>query len=274
LIAVLFAIISSVYLKGLPSVTAPLIRNHSENTLIYSRNGTLIDTIYGNKSREYVTYNQISPYMIKAMIAAEDIYFFEEKLGIDPAGIIRAAYHDIFHSKSGVQGGSTITQQLIKNTVLTNKKKISRKIRGLFLTLEVSSKYSKKQIMQAYLNDVSFGGNIYGIQMAAETYFGIPAKDLNIAQSALLAGLVQAPGIYSPFYGTNPKLGISRQHYVLSEMIKHSNIINIPKSQIKAAESQKLVFHTPNSSLVAPWFVYYVKSYLDKMYGYKKVNTG
>ncbi len=268
------AIVSSVYLKGLPNVTVPLLRNHSENTLIYSRNGTLIDTIYGNQNREYVKYNQISPYMIKAMISAEDVHFFSENLGIDPVGILRAVYDDIFHSSSGIQGGSTITQQLVKLTALSNNQTLKRKIRGLFLTLEVSSKYSKKQILQAYLNDISFGGDVYGIQTASETYFGIPAKDLNITQSSLLAGIVQAPGVYSPLYGTHPELAFQRQAYVLNQMLVHKNIIQIPVSQIKMAETTKLTFNTTLNNLIAPWFIYYTRAYLDQMYGTGRVDQG
>ncbi len=274
LMVISLAIVSSVYLKGLPKVTVPLLRNHSENTLIYSRNGTLIDTIYGNQNREYVKYNQISPYMIKAMISAEDVHFFSENLGIDPVGILRALYDDLFHSQAGIQGGSTITQQLVKLTALSDTQSLRRKVRGLFLTLEVSSQYSKKQILQAYLNDISFGGDVYGIQMAAETYFGIPAKDLNVAQSSLLAGIVQAPGVYSPLYGTHPELAFQRQHYVLNQMLVHQNIVQIPVSSIKTAENTKLTFNTTLNNLVAPWFIYYTRAYLDSMYGTKKVDEG
>jgi penicillin-binding protein 1A len=271
---VIFSIVSGTYLKQLPSVTTPLKRNHSENTLIYSRNGTLIDTIYGNKSREYVPYNQISPYMIKSMIAAEDVHFFTENYGLNLKDILRAAYNDIFNHNIGLQGGSTITQQLVKVTALSNKRIVSRKIRGVLLTMKLSSKYSRKQILQAYLNDVGFGGDIYGIQMAAETYFGIPARDLNLAQSAMLAGLVQAPSVYSPFFGTNPSLATIRQHYVLNQMIQHKNTIGIPVNQINAAKKVILKYHTPNNSIIDPWFIYYLKSYLDNMYGSKTVDTG
>lgn len=271
---VIFSIVSGTYIKNLPAVNAPLQRNHSENTLIYSRNGTLIDTIYGNKNREYVSYNQISPYMIKAMIAAEDVHFFTESYGLNIKDILRATYNDIFHHSIGIQGGSTITQQLVKITALSNRRVVSRKIRGVLLTMKVSSKYSKKQILQAYLNDVGFGGDIYGVQMAAETYFGIPAKNLDLAQSAMLAGLVQAPSVYSPFFGTDPSLGIIRQHYVLNQMIQHKNTIDIPVSQINAAKKEVLKYHTPNNSIVAPWFIYYLKNYLDNIYGSKMVDSG
>ena len=271
---VVFSIVSGTYIKNLPSVGTPLKRNHSENTLIYSRNGTLIDTIYGNKNREYVSYNQISPYMIKAMISAEDVHFFTENYGLNLKDILRATYNDIFNHSIGIQGGSTITQQLVKITALSNKRVVSRKIRGVLLTMKVSSKYSKKQIIQAYLNDVGFGGDIYGIQMAAETYFGIPARNLDLAQSAMLAGLVQAPSVYSPFFGTNPSLAIIRQHYVLNQMIVHKNTIGIPTSQIEQAKKEILKYHTPNNNIVAPWFIYYLKSYLDNMYGTKMVDSG
>ncbi len=275
LFCVFFSIIVSDYNSNLPSVINAVKNNKSENTQIYSRNGTLIDTIYGNVNRQFVSYNNISPYMIKSMIAAEDVHFFSDTLGINIPSILRSLYNDVLKRQNGVQGASTITQQLVKNTLLSNNRSVENKIKEVLLSIRLSQQYSKQKILDSYLNYVSFGGNISGIESASETYFGIPASKLNLAQSALLAGMVQAPSIYSPFFGTDPKLGLQRQAYVFNEIKKHDNILNIPLSVINKAQSTKLVYYKrPKSKLIDPWFIYYTKQYLINKYGNSFINNG
>jgi penicillin-binding protein 1A len=270
----LFSIVVSNYYKNLPPVHGAVANNQIEDNFIYSRNGTLIATLYGSQNRVDVNYSQISPYMIKAMIAAEDVNFFKDKIGINIPSIIRSLYNDVFHKGVGVQGASTITQQLAKNTLLNDKRSVQNKIKEILLSIKLSQKYTKKQIITAYLNDVSFGGNIYGIEEASQTYFGEPASKLDIAQSALLAGMVQAPSVYSPYYGTDPALGIARQKYVLNQMMVHMSLVGLSKQQILDAENEKLTFHKSQSNITDPWFVYYVKQYLDQKYGSSFLNNG
>jgi penicillin-binding protein 1A len=177
------------------------------------------------------------------MISAEDVHFFTDDEGINFLSTLRSLYNDIFQKQQGIQGASTITQQLVKNIFLSDNRSVQNKIEQILLSIRISQVYSKKQILDAYLNDIYFGDGSYGIYSASERYFGIPPSKLNLAQSSMLAGIVQAPSVYSPISGTNPKLGRIRQIYVLNQMIKHNDIINIPISEIKSAKLEKLRYN-------------------------------
>ena len=229
------SVVVSVYYNNLPNVSNSININANKNYIFYSKNPEY-------KKSVYIPYDKISTYMIKSMISAEDVHFFSDNVGINFLSTLRSLYNDIFQKQIGIQGASTITQQLVKNTFLSNKRDVQNKIKEILLSIKISQIYSKKQILDAYLNDIYFGYGSYGIESASERYFGIPASKLNLSQSAMLAGVVQAPSIYSPISGTNPKLGVIRQRYVLNQMLKHRNIINIPSAEIINAENQKLVY--------------------------------
>ena len=229
------SIVISVYYNSLPNVKDSIIINKNKEIAFYYQSRL-------NKHLTYVSYKNISSYMIKSMISAEDVHFFTDDEGINFLSTLRSLYNDVFQKQNGIQGASTITQQLVKNVFLSDNRSVQNKIKQILLSIQISQIYSKKQILDAYLNDIYFGDGSYGIYSASERYFGIPPSKLNLAQSSMLAGVVQAPSIYSPLSGTHPQLGKVRQIYVLNQMIKHDNIINIPISQIKYAESEKLIY--------------------------------
>lgn len=266
-----------IYSKNLPAPGAPFTQKYQQSLSIYSSSGVLLSTFHGAQNRDSVNLSDVSPYMQWAVIAAENKNFYHEPLGISIRGILRAFIHDYILHESGLQGGSTITQELVKLSVLTDQRTISRKIEELILTVEVSQKYSKKEILQAYLNELPFGGNVYGVDVAAHTYFGISPKQLDLAQSAILAGMVQAPSYYSPLFGTDPKAMVPRADYVLNQMLADSSETGVTASQVALAKKEvaNMQYNTASLSnnIKAPWFVYYVKNLLEQKYGVSAVDN-
>jgi membrane peptidoglycan carboxypeptidase len=190
------------------------------STKIYDRNDKLIYEIYTDKRSTPVNIDDIPDYVKEATIAVEDKDFYKH-YGVSFTGIIRAAYNTVFKRK--LQGGSTLTQQLVKNSLLTPERTIRRKIRELALTLAVETIYSKDRILEMYLNQIPYGGTAYGIGAASEIYFGKEARDLTLAEAALLAGLPAAPSRYSPF-GSHPELAKGRQETTLRRMVEDGYI--------------------------------------------------
>lgn len=181
---------------GLPSVDN-ISAQAAQATEIYDRNGTLLYTISGEENRKYIPYEQISQNLIDATIAVEDDQFWQHK-GFDMTGIAAAGLHEIF-GIGKQRGGSTITQQYVKNAFLTPERSVTRKLRELIMSIRLEQKYDKKKILELYLNQIPYGNNAYGIQRAAEIYFGKNAADLNLTESAILAGIPQAPSYYNPY---------------------------------------------------------------------------
>ena len=194
-------------------------------------------------------------------MASEDSRFYQHG-GLDFIGLIRAVLVDLT-SQSKSQGGSTLTQQLVRSVYLTNQKSISRKIKEIVLSVELDGRYSKDQIFDWYLNEIPFGENAYGAEAAGQTYFGKPASDLSIAQSALLTALIPAPSYYSP-YGPNKAELLQRKDIILEKMQKQGYI---NAQQLTDAKNEKLVFNEHTESIKAPDFVMYVKKYLSNKYG-------
>ncbi|MCL5072233.1 MAG: PBP1A family penicillin-binding protein [Actinobacteria bacterium] len=209
------------------------------------------------------------PKLLKeATIAVEDKDFYKHG-GIDPiGGIVRALKEIVIHRK--LQGGSTITQQLIKSALLTNERTIQRKIREILLAFWAERLYSKDQILEMYLNQVPYGGTAWGIQTASQTYFGKNVSDLTLAESALLAGLPAAPTYYSPF-GAHPEEAEIRKNQVLDEMVKNGKIT---QEDATNAKEEKITFAAQTTPIKAPHFVMYVKELLEQKYGLKKVERG
>lgn len=191
----------------------------TESSYIYDMNGNVIDEL-GIQKREWVTYNEISPVMIDAIVSIEDSKFFEHP-GVDWQRFLVAALTNL-KSKDFDQGASTLTQQLIKQSHLTSEKKISRKIQEIYLSLQIEKVLTKEQIIEAYLNFSPFGGSINGIQKAAEYYFGKDASDLTLSEAATLAGIVQIPNVYRP--DEYPDRTEERRNTVLQLMVKHGYI--------------------------------------------------
>lgn len=236
------------------------------STQILDRNGKLIYEIFEEKRRTPVLLEELPPYMAQATIAIEDKDFYKHP-GFSITGIARAIYKTL--GQKDLQGGSTITQQLVKTTLLTPERTLKRKIRELALTLLVEVIYSKKQILEMYLNNVPYGGTAWGIEAAAENYFGKSAKDLTLPEAALLAGLPQAPTKFSPF-GVNPDFAQKRQEQVLRRMVE-DKYIREEEAQKTAKEELKYV---KQKVLKAPHFALYVKEQLVEKYGEHTVERG
>ena len=232
-------------------------------TKVYSADGKLIAR-FGLQNRIPVKLNQVSPWMRYAILAAEDARFYEHG-AIDIVGIVRALVVDITQGKI-IQGGSTITQQLVKNIYLTPARTIRRKIKEIILAYRLEKELSKDKILELYLNTVYFGDGAWGVEAAARTYFNTHAKDLTIAQSALLAGLVAAPSYYNPY--KHPQRARKRTIYVLRRMYEN-HFINL--TQYKKAMNSKIVLQKPSANLfgliIAPYFTDYVRTWLIKKYG-------
>ncbi len=233
---------------------------------IFDRNGKLIYEIYTDQRRTPVDVNELPKYLKDATIAIEDKDFYKHH-GISITGMARAAYNTIFKGK--LQGGSTLSQQLVKNSLLTQERTVRRKIREFTLTMIVESIYTKEKILEMYLNQIPYGSTAYGIESASELYFGKSSKDLSLAEAALLAGLPQSPTRYSPF-GANPQYAKERQATVLKRMVEDGYISQEQADEAAAEELKYNVISAPK----APHFALWVKEQLAEKYGEQLVEKG
>jgi penicillin-binding protein 1C len=254
--------------KDLPSPAQLTNRKVDVSTKIYDRNGILLYQIYKDQNRTPVTISEIPETVKDATLAGEDAAFYREH-GFSLKGILRALLADLTNKDFGA-GGSTITQQLVKNTLLTNEKTIIRKIKELVLSIQVENAFSKDKILEMYLNEVSYGGSAYGIEAASQMYFGKKVSELDLAEASLLAGLPKSPTTYSP-YGANPDLAIQRQKEILRLMVQNGFITTDQESQ---AESEKLSFANGEIQIKAPHFVMYVRQKLVDQFGEEEVQAG
>ncbi len=253
--------------KDLPLPTKLGSEIFPASTLILDRQGNLLYEIYTEKNRVPVKLEELPEHLKQATVAIEDKNFYQHR-GFALEGIIRAASKIVFKKK--LQGGSTITQQLVKTVLLTPERTIRRKIREALLAITTEIIYSKSQILEMYLNQVPYGGTAYGIEVAAQTYFNKHAKDLNLAEAALLAGLPAAPTRYSPF-GAHPEAAKNRQQLVLKRMVEDGYIT---EEESKAAEEEELEYAPSTVGIKAPHFVLYVKELLVEKYGEPLVERG
>lgn len=254
-------------LRDLPLPTKLSSSSNPQSTLIFDRNGKLLYNIYDKKNQNFIPLLSIPKYTQEATIAIEDRSFYQHG-AIDLRGIARATLSIALHQQ--IQGGSTLTQQLVKNSLLTQTQTIPRKIKEILLSFVTEMIYSKSQILEMYLNQTPYGGTSFGVEAASETYFGKHAKDLDLAQSALLAGLPQAPTEYSPF-GAHPEEGKDRQIEVLQAMLDQGYIT---KAQEQAAAKEDLKYKKFTNNIQAPHFVLYIKDLLIAKYGEKMVEEG
>jgi membrane peptidoglycan carboxypeptidase len=197
---VIFTILIAILSIGLPDVRDIDKLSVAQSTTIYDRDGNVLYVKHGDENRKYVPYEQISKHLVDATVTIEDDQFWTHS-GFDIPGLVKAGLHEVF-GVGAQRGGSTITQQYVKNAFLTNERSYTRKIKELILAVRLEQAYDKQTIIELYLNKIPYGNNAYGAQKAAEIYFDKDAKDLDIAESALLAGLPQAPSYYNP-YGSN-----------------------------------------------------------------------
>lgn len=267
----------AIYSLELPPTDTPFKRSLPESTVIYDDKGNSLYNIYGTDNRVYTPLSKIPKQMKMSMLAAEDIHFYDED-GINISAILRSLIYDLTKTDEGsLQGASTITQQLVKYAALKDDSRTyERKIKEIILTLKISKQYSKDQILEAYLNDVPFGGTSYGIEVAAKTYFNKDVSELDLAQCAFLAGLPQAPSVYSPLYAADKssalKLSMERKNYVLDQLLKNKSYTGVTDSQIKAAKNETLTFSN-SETLKYPHFVLYIRDELYKQFGKDYVNN-
>lgn len=257
--------------RDLPSPYQLTNRQVIQSTKIFDRNGQLLYDIYdGEHNRTWLAFNEMPQVIKDATVAAEDKTFYEHQ-GYDLKGIA-AAFLKLATSRTVQGGGSTITQQLVKNAILQDSSQSGvRKIKELILAIQIERRYSKDQILQIYLNEIPYGGTAYGIEAAAHRYFNKAAADLTLAEAAMLAGIVQSPTMHDPY--VNPDSAYSRQQYVLDQMLRNGMIT---AEQEKQARETKLTFSGSGAvtAIKAPHFVFYVKQLLEQQYGTSLVEQG
>ena len=256
------------YSYNLPNPNKLLNRQVPESTKILARDGSVLYEVHGEVNRTLVELDQIPKDLQNATIAIEDKDFYKHG-GISITGLIRSVIVDVL-SGSKEQGGSTITQQFVKNAVLTREKAFSRKLKEIILSIEIEAKFSKEDILKLYLNEIPYGRNAYGIEAASRAYFGKAATELSLAESAYLAALPQAPTYYNP-YGPNREALDNRKNIVLNSMREQGYIT---EEQAEQAKNQEVIFNKVKTSIIAPYFVFYVEDYLAEKYGEKTLQEG
>lgn len=264
------SILIAVAVTPVPDISSFASRQINQSTKIYDRTGQVLLYDYNRDAkRNIVPLVSISPNALQATIAIEDSSFYQHG-GIRFTSIVRAILVDAFGGSLS-QGGSTITQQVVKNTLLTNKKSITRKIHEWVLSLKLEQVYSKDQILEIYLNNIPYGGVLYGIEAASEAYFGIPAKDLSLAESAYLAAMIQAPSFYSPYGAHRTELD-ARKNIVLNRM---HTLGFIDESSYTTAKEEKVSFAPAGqNNILAPHFVFYILGQLEEKYGKNALISG
>lgn len=264
----LMAILFAWYARDLPSPDT-IVRREGFTTRVLDRNGEELYNIFADQERTPVELADIPDYLKQATIAIEDKNFYAHG-GFDPKGYARAIFTIAFRGR--LAGGSTLTQQLVKNVLLTSERSISRKIKEFILAVQIERKYNKDEILRMYLNEAPYGGTAWGVGTAAETYFGKPVRELNLVESAILAGMPQRPSVYSP-YGTTPDAYIGRTTDVLRRM-REDGYISKEQEEAAVDELAQTKFQEPSVGIKAPHFVLYVKDLLTDMYGERMVEQG
>lgn len=254
-------------IKDLPNPSELAKNQPVLTTKIYDRNGILLYKIYKNENRSLVPLSDIPPHLIQATIAIEDQDFYSHS-GFSVRGIARAFKANL--TDDTLQGGSTITQQLIKNTLLTPERTFTRKTKELILSFLTEFYYSKDEILTMYFNQVPYGGTAYGVQEASRMYFDKDVTDLNLSEAAFLAGLPAAPTRFSP-YGPYPERATARQHTVLRRMIEDGYITS---HQAESAIKEPIALAPQSDSILAPHFVMYVRDQLAEKFGQRRVEQG
>lgn len=259
--------------KDLPAPDSLANREIARSAKILDRNGELLYEIFDRNQgrRTTVDLDEVSPYLIQATIATEDSSFYENQ-GINFRGITRAFWNALA-TKEITQGGSSITQQLVKNVFIPEEERtqisIVRKLKEMVLSLELTRRFSKDKILEYYLNEIYYGNLSYGIESAAESYYAKRAKDLNLAEAAMLAGIPQAPSLFSPL--SDPERARARQHQVLDLMVRQGFISEV---EAEAAKETQLKFSPAKFDIRAPHFVMSVQEMLEEKYGARTLYRG
>lgn len=261
---ILFAYFS----KDLPSPTK-VVRREGYTSQIYDRNGNIIYDLYDDAKRTPVAWNNIPETLKQATVAVEDKSFYTHS-GIDLLTPFRIIKNFFYFGK--ITGGSTLTQQLTRNVLLTTERSLTRKIKEIILSVQIEAKYSKDEILLMYLNEAPYGGASWGVGTAVDQYFNKPVQDLDLAESAILAGFPQLPSVYSPFSKT-PTAYIDRTAHVLKRMVE-DGYISQEASDKALEEAKNYKFNTDNSQNLAPHFIYWIKDQLIEKYGENVIETG
>ncbi len=268
-LAVLGLFVYVYFSRSLPSIDQISNWQVSQSTKIYDRTGTtLLYEISGGQERTVVPLEQIPQSLKDATIAIEDEKFYAEP-AFSWTGILRSLFVNVLHGQV-LQGGSTITQQLAKNAFLTGERTITRKLKEILLAIRLDSYYSKDQILALYLNQIPYGATSYGVEAASEAFFDKPVQNLNLAESAVLAALPNAPTYYSP-WGNHVKELMSRQKLILQKMV---SLGKISQKDMDAALQYKIAFAPQGHGILAPHFVMAVQDYLVQKYGEDMVQKG
>lgn len=246
-----------------------VVRREGFSTKILDRNGEVLYDIFAEQKRTPVALEDVPEYLKQATVAIEDKNFYEHQ-GFDPTGMLRATYNIVFRRR--LQGGSTLTQQLVKNVLLSPERTIFRKLREFILAIQIERKYDKNEILQMYLNEAPYGGTSWGVEAATETYFGKKVKDVNLIESAFLAGLPQRPSVYSP-YSAYPDAYIERTKQVLRRM-REDGYITEEQESSAAEDLSDLKFQEKGANFKAPHFVQYVQRLLEERFGQRVVEQG
>lgn len=256
------------YSRDLPTPGKLIASKYKDATRIYDRNGVLLYSVYQDENRTYVKLSDIPKDLQHATIAIEDEDFYQNQ-GFSPIAYLRVVKNYILGK--GLAGGSTISQQLVKNVLLTSERSLPRKIKELILSIQVNQKYSKDEILEMYLNNIPYGGTAIGVEAASEMYFGKKVNKLDLAETVFLAGLPQSPSVYSPFTGN--KYYMDRTKAVLKQMVGNRYITQ-EQSDNAFREVSHFKFSQKYSSIKAPHFVMYVKDKLESQFGAQAVLNG
>jgi len=257
--------------KDLPDPSSLSFRVVPQSTKIYDRKGeTVLYDIHGEEKRTSISLSDVPEFLKQATLIIEDREFYQHK-GLNWKGLIRAGLTDILHGKK-LQGGSSITQQLVKNSILSREKTFSRKIKELILSYKLEARFSKDEILEMYFNEIPYGSTLYGIEAASQSFFGKKTTDLNLAEAAILASIPNAPTYYSP-YGNHREELLQKANYVLGEMAVQKMI---SEDEFKLAKEYKVLEEILpyREKIIAPHFVMYVKDILTEKYGEKMIEQG
>lgn len=271
--ALLVALISGGFLLlwvssfRVPDLSSFEQRKVTQSTKIYDRTGEiLLYDVHENITRTVIPFDAMSRNIKNATVAIEDAEFYEH-FGVKPTAFLRAMLVNLLTLEFS-QGGSTITQQVVKNSLLTQEKKISRKLKEWVLAVKLEQELSKEEILELYLNETPYGGSIYGIEEASQSYFGKSAAEISLAEAAYLAALPQAPTYYSP-YGNNRERLEERKKLVLARMLQNGFITD---AEFEEATREEVTFLPPRTiGIRAPHFVFYVREYLEQKYGQRAI---
>lgn len=265
-----FAYARETIFSDLPDASKLGARPLAQVTQIYDRTGEVLLHEFFEERRVNVPLHAVSPHVIKAVVAFEDANFYSHR-GFDPRGILRAFIRDITGTTESLQGASTITQQLVRDTFLTQEQTLTRKLREVAVAIQVETQFSKNEILQMYLNRMYFGNQAYGIEAAALSYFGKHAKDLNLAEAAVIIGLLPAPSEYSPV--VNPSLAFRQQASVLDNMVRYG-MISPSEAEDAKEQGREMTYRAPRVSIQHPHFVFYVREVLKRTFDPEDLRRG